>query len=63
MLLLQKLIGDNTLRVHPSQKEVITALKSAKSKPNNPYALDKVEGRSAFHDTLDALRLATSAYS
>ena len=37
-------------------EEVIISLKSAKNKPNQPYSLDKQT--SAFHDTLDALRLS-----
>ena len=56
MQMLQSCVSKNLLRIHPSLEEVITSLKSAKNKPNNPYSLDK--SVSAFHDTSDALRLS-----
>lgn len=37
-------------------EDIIISLKSAKSKPKNPYSLNKQTN--ALHDTLDALRLA-----
>lgn len=49
-------IGKNVLRIHPSMQEVIVSLKSAKNRPTNPYSLDN--NTSAYHDTLDALRLS-----
>jgi hypothetical protein len=54
MQTLQSSISKNILRIRPSYEELIVSLKSAKNKPNNPYSLDKT--RSAYHDTLDALR-------
>ncbi len=40
--------------MHPDMEDIIIALKSAKNKPNQPYSFDK---RSAFNDSLVALRL------
>lgn len=54
--LLQTFVSTNKLMIHPTMEEVIISLKSAKNKLNQPYSLDKTN--SAFHDTLDALRLS-----
>jgi len=59
MKLTQNCISKGILKIHPSFEEVIISLKSAQNKGNDPYALDK--SKSAYHDTLDALRLAVSA--
>ena len=56
MRMLQSCVSKNLLRIHPSMEELTVSLKSAKNKPNNPYSLDK--DSSAYHDQLDALRLA-----
>ena len=56
MRMLQSCISKNLLRIHTAMEELIVSLKSAKNKPNNPYSLDK--SKSAFDDSLDALRLA-----
>lgn len=56
MKLTQSCISKGILKIHPSYEEVIISLKSAQNKANDPYALDKT--KSAYHDTLDALRLS-----
>ena len=43
MQTLQSCVSKNILRIHPSMEEVITSLKSAQSKGNDPYALDKTQ--------------------
>ena len=58
MRMLQSCIAKGVLRINLRFEEVIIALKSAQNKGNDPYALDKT--KSAYHDTLDALRLLLS---
>jgi hypothetical protein len=58
MKMTQSCISKGILKIHPKFEEVIIALKSAQNKVDNPYSLDK--SRSAYHDSLDALRLALS---
>ena len=51
-----KIISDGTLKIHPQFEYVFIALKSAQNKGDDPYSLDKT--KSAYHDTLDVLRLS-----
>jgi hypothetical protein len=51
-----KCVNDGTLKIHTSFEDVFVALKSAQNKGDDPYALDKA--KSAYHDSLDALRLS-----
>lgn len=60
MKLTQACISKGILKIHPSMEEVIISLKSAKNKPANPYTLDKNARASAYHYSLDALRLSLS---
>ena len=54
--MLQTFVNTSKLRIYQSMEDIIISLKSAKSKPNNPYSSNKQT--SALDDTRDALRLA-----
>jgi hypothetical protein len=56
MQTLQKVVSDQQLHIHKDFQEVITALKSAKSKAGNPYSINKE--KSVGNDTLDTLRIS-----
>jgi hypothetical protein len=58
--MLQTFVNTNNLRLHPSMEDIIISLKAAKNKLKQTYSLDKQ--KSAFDDSLDALRLVLCLY-
>jgi hypothetical protein len=58
--MLQTFVNTNNLRLHSSMEDIIISLKAAKNKLKQPYSLDKQ--KSAFDDSLDALRLVLCLY-
>lgn len=56
---LVKVLAHHRVRIHSTFEDLIVSLKSATTKDNDEYSVDKT--RSSNHDLFDSLRLACLA--